>query len=251
MISIINKLLQPLHYQLAPVIKNNEFPMDFDQMHKNIWRSVQPFTMTSPERVFSLIEAVKYIHRSNIQGNIVECGVWKGGSMMAVIETLKSCNDLSRELYLYDTYEGMSDPTEDDMDHSQQSAKLQLSERKKTEEDVIWAYSPLEAVEKNVFSTGYPKEKIHFVKGKVEETIPSVLPGSVALLRLDTDWYESTKHELHHLFPLLAKGGVLIIDDYGHWAGARKAVDEYFNNYPGKFLLQRIDNTGRLLIKQD
>ena len=77
-------------------------------------------------------------------------------------------------------------------------------------------------------STGYPPDRVRYVKGPVERTIPDRLPGGpIALLRLDTDWYESTRHELLHLFPLLSPGGVLIIDDYGHWSGARKAVDEY------------------------
>ena len=72
------------------------------------------------------------------------------------------------------------------------------------------------------------------------------MPERIALLRIDTDWYESTRHELVHLYPRLSPGGVLIIDDYGHWQGARKAVDEYFQ--AGLFL-NHIDYTGRLAIK--
>jgi hypothetical protein len=85
--------------------------------------------------------------------------------------------------------------------------------------------------------------------GKVEDTIPADIPEKIALLRLDTDWYESTKHELIHLFPRLQKGGVLIIDDYGFWKGARKAVDEYFAENNIQILLNRIDDTGRMAIK--
>ena len=79
--------------------------------------------------------------------------------------------------------------------------------------------------------TGYPPERIHFVRGPVEETLPAGAPDEIALLRLDTDWYESTRHELEHLYPRLAAGGVLLVDDYGHWEGARKAVDEYFADH--------------------
>lgn len=109
--------------------------------------------------------------------------------------------------------------------------------------------SPLDETKQNVFSAGYPKDKIHFIKGKVEDTIPENMPKQIALLRLDTDWYESTKHELTHLFLLLQPNGVLIIDDYGHWKGARKAVDEYIPDKNIRILLNRIDYTGRIAIK--
>jgi hypothetical protein len=98
-------------------------------------------------------------------------------------------------------------------------------------------------------TTGYPETKVHYVRGKVEDTIPGTMPGEIAILRLDTDWYESTRHELVHLFPLLTRGGVLILDDYGHWQGARAAVDEYFDQYRQPILLNRIDETGRIAIK--
>ncbi len=112
--------------------------------------------------------------------------------------------------------------------------------------DALWCYSPLEEVKRNMDSTGYPAAEITYVKGKVEDTLPDAAPAQIAVLRLDTDWYESTRHELEHLYPRLAPGGVLIIDDYGYWSGARKAVDEYFGD---SLLLNRIDNTGRMAIK--
>ena len=93
-------------------------------------------------------------------------------------------------------------------------------------------------------SLGSGPERIHFVEGKVEDTIPAHAPERIALLRLDTDWYESTRHELEHLYPRLSRGGVLIIDDYGHWQGARQAVDEYFGDAHAA-LLNRIDYTAR------
>jgi O-methyltransferase len=96
-------------------------------------------------------------------------------------------------------------------------------------------------------STGYPSDRVHYVKGLVEATVPQQAPDEIAILRLDTDWYESTKHELEHLWPRVRPGGVLIVDDYGHFEGARRAVDEFFG--PGVFL-HRIDYTGRLVLKQ-
>ena len=205
--------------------------------------------MTSRERIFSAIEAAKFIARNRILGDIVECGVWKGGSTMAILETLKHAGDLKRRVYLYDTFEGMSEPTEADKTNYNAAAATLLNADADKEKNLVWAYSPLEEVKKNIDQTGYPAEQIQFVKGKVEDTIPGVLPGKIALLRLDTDWYESTKHELEHLYPLLVPGGVLIIDDYGHWQGAKKAVDEYFAAYNIPILLNRIDDTGRIAIK--
>jgi O-methyltransferase len=103
-------------------------------------------------------------------------------------------------------------------------------------------------VRATLLETGYPAERLHLHRGPVEETLPRQSPGPLALLRLDTDWYKSTLHELEHLYPLLAGGGILIIDDYGHWQGARRAVDEYFADSP-PLLLNRIDYTGRIAVK--
>jgi O-methyltransferase len=249
LIRTLNKILNNFDLQLIKN-KSTSLPEDFNTYHSDIYHKVKEYTMTSPERVFSLIEAVNYVLRCKIEGSIVECGVWKGGSMMAAILRLQEMGDTERSLFLYDTFEGMSEPTEFDMDPSGQKATTLLNTRTKTEEDHVWAFSPLEAVKASIYQTQYPKELIHFIKGKVEETIPQTIPEKIAILRLDTDWYESTKHELIHLFPRLVKGGVLILDDYGHWSGAKKAVDEYIHENNITMLLNRIDNTGRIGIKQ-
>jgi hypothetical protein len=104
-------------------------------------------------------------------------------------------------------------------------------------------------VRENVVSTGYPPNLFHFAKGRVEETLPAQAPDQLALVRLDTDWYESTRHELVHLYPRLAPGGVLIIDDYGHWDGVKRAVDEYFSAQAEPLLLSRIDYAARVAVK--
>ena len=155
-----------------------------------------------------------------------------------------------KHIYLYDTFDGMSEPTSEDVSIDGSTAKELLNESEKDDQSVIWAYSGMEVVKKNIFSFGYDLEKIHFVQGKVEDTIPATIPEKISLLRLDTDWYESTKHELEHLFPRLSKGGILILDDYGHWQGARKAADEYFSNNDVSIFLSRADYTGRIAVKQ-
>lgn len=249
---MINRILNKFNYEIVKVagLSRRQVPSDFDSHHKKVLSIVGKNTMTSPERIFSLVEAVRYVVKNNIAGDIVECGVWKGGSMMAVAETLKELNTTNRQLYLYDTYEGMSAPTEHDKTYNGDNAELLLNSNTNREQNLVWAYGALEIVQQNMQSTGYPSENITYVKGKVEDTIPQTIPQKIAILRLDTDWYESTKHELVHLFPLLTAGGVLILDDYGHWAGAKKAVDEFLHAYPHPVLLNRIDETGRIAIKQ-
>jgi hypothetical protein len=223
-------------------------PHDVDQSKSPIVEKVRPYTMTSVERIFHLIAAVEYIVANDMPGSIVECGVWKGGSMMAVALTLLQVGDSSRDLYLYDTFEGMSAPAAMDVRYDDTPAREILAGREKTT-DNNWGYSPLDDVRRNLLSTGYPEDKIHFIKGKVEDTLPKHVPDTIALLRLDTDWYESTLQELMHLYPRLVPGGPFIIDDYGWWKGARKAVDEYLATLDGKPLLHRIDDSARAGIK--
>jgi hypothetical protein len=144
----------------------------------------------------------------------------------------------------------MSTPTEKDLDATGSSAVDLLKAPKTKDKDSIWCIADLDDVKNNMAKTNYPASNINYVKGKVEETIPENSPGnSIALLRLDTDWYESTQHEMKHLYPLLSTEGVLILDDYGHWQGAKKAVDEYFSTEKKSLLLNRIDYTGRIAIK--
>lgn len=220
---------------------------DLSEEQKKVIAAARPFTMTSLERMAALMNAVTYVTEKGIPGDIAECGVWRGGSMMIVALTLLAHGDRSRSLYLFDTFEGMSEPTGDDKSHDGVSAGAQLE--RDPQGTGIWCYASIEDVRANILSTGYPEDKIHLIKGKVEDTIPANIPSAISLLRLDTDWYESTKHELNHLYPLLHEKGILIIDDYGHWQGARKAVDEYFAEHENNVFLHRIDYTGRILVK--
>lgn len=247
LIAPLKKLLGALGCELRRKTPEGALPPDFSPEDAATWQAVSPFTMTSPERVNALCAAVRYIVRARILGDIVECGVWKGGSMMAAARTLLKEGDGDRRLNLFDTFEGMPPPGTADVSIDGDSAAQLLAVAPK--QDLVWAHSPLEEARKAVLSTGYDPKKIAFVKGRVEETIPSRAPAKIALLRLDTDWYESTRHELIHLYPRLVSGGVLIIDDYGHWKGARKAVDEYLKENSIQLLLNRVDYTGRIALK--
>jgi O-methyltransferase len=205
------------------------------------------FTMTSPERLAAVCDAVRYVDRYGIPGAIVECGVWAGGSTMAAARTLIQVGDTSRDLYLFDTFEGMSEPSDADRDAFGVTASDQLANAD-PKTGAVWCYASLEDVQQNLSLTGYPATHCHFVKGMVEKTIPSQAPAQIALLRLDTDWYESTRHELEHLIGRVAPNGVLLIDDYGHWKGARQAVDEWLAVFDRPVLLARTDYTGRMAI---
>lgn len=246
----VKRLARALGIKERRARRAESVPPDFDEQTARIFRAVAAYTMTSAERVEALVNAVRYIVANGVAGDIVECGVWRGGSSMAAALMLKELRDERRHLHLYDTFEGMSPPTEEDVTLDGIAAKGKFVDRQLSEESSDWCRATLDEVRLNVAGTGYPADRLHFIKGKVEATLPASMPaGPIALLRLDTDWYESTRHELVHLYPRLVRGGVLIIDDYGHWAGARKAVDEYFAAHPPALLLNRIDYTARIAVK--
>ena len=227
------------------------FPSDVTPEERELISFVRGMTMTSMERLISLSRAVDHIVQNKIQGDIVECGVWRGGSMMLMAKKLLQAKDQSRQLFLFDTYEGMAQPGEKDVSAVDNSKAGDIWEQtdKVGDNNSTWCYSALDEVKENLQKTGYNPEKMTFVKGKVEDTLPHPAVGPIALLRLDTDWYESTKHELETLYDKLVPGGVLIIDDYGHWTGSKMAVDEFIAKRKLNLFLHRIDYTARLAIK--
>ena len=174
---------------------------------------------------------------------------------MAMLLTLLELGVTTRDVWLFDTFEGMTEPTEHDVSSLDPPA-LETWRQAESRDERPWSgmFSSdvfnEDDVREAVQSTGYPADRIHFVRGRVEDTLPGRMPETLALLRLDTDWYESTRHELTHLYPRLADAGVLIIDDYGHWQGAQQAVDEYFSTVAQPLLLNRIDYTGRIAVKR-
>ena len=247
--SLVQSLFNSLGYQVVKIRHRTEIPYDMDQDFKEIYFKTRSFTQTAISNMYAMYSSVKYLVENNIPGDIVECGVWKGGSAMIAALALANMKETTRRLWLYDTYEGMTEPSDADV-----QAFDGLMARKRWESAIegdvnSWNYVSLEEVMENVLSTKYPKQNIDFVKGRVEDTIPKFMPENIALLRLDTDFYESTAHELIHLFPRLSKQGVLIIDDYGWWKGSRKATDEYIEANKIPLLLNRIDEGARIAIK--
>ena len=218
---------------------------------RQIVERARPYSMTSDERLVAILDAVSYAVAAGVRGAFVECGVWRGGSVLAMVLQLERLGVSDRDIWLYDTFEGMTAPTTRDTSRFSEPALATWRRARETGGRAWeWVFGremfDIDSVRSLLAGTGYPGERVHFVEGPIEKTVPGEMPASMALLRLDTDWYESTRHELIHLYPHLEQGGVLIIDDYGHWDGCRKAVDEYFANEGGRPLLSRIDYTGRI-----
>lgn len=242
-----NALLQPLGLQLRQLrdARGVDTFHDVSDADRETYRLVSPYTMTSAARIYALCEAVRFLLRTEIHGAFVECGVWRGGSAMAMALTCRA-HGVLRPLHLFDTFEGMPVSSERDVEIGSGRTAEQLR-AVHSDAEGRWVVATQEEVRANMTAAGIDMGAVHLHAGMVEDTIPAAAPDHIALLRLDTDWYASTRHELQHLWPRLAVGGVLIVDDYGHFSGARDAVDEYFATRP--VLLQRIDYTGRLIIK--
>ena len=247
--NIIKKVLSL--YSLKLVNIHNEDDPDFPvETHKEIKKFINisnQFSMTGKKRMYLLSQAILNAKNLKLEGDFVECGVWRGGNIL-LYKLLNDFYKLNKSIYAYDTFDGMTSPEDVDRDYKGKLAIQDMKIQKKNEdENNIHAFAKIDTVKKNI--AAYTNlEMIKFIKGPVEETLTKHenLPSKISVLRLDTDWYKSTKIELEILYPKLVKGGVLIIDDYGYFEGARKAVNEYFKE---KKWLHVVDQTCRYLIK--
>jgi O-methyltransferase len=201
------------------------------------------------------VRAVRYVESAKLAGAYVECGVYKGASIVAMIRTLQSLDRSNRDIWLYDTFEGMPKPEAIDKFYAASGdcdwglGTWNALKRDDGSGGSNWVWGPLDEVKAYVGKTGYPPSRLHYIKGMVEETIPGSAPEKISILRLDTDFYSSTKHEFVHLYPRMVPGGVVIIDDYGAYAGSRKATDEYFQEKGMHVLLSRVDEHVRMFVK--
>jgi hypothetical protein len=212
-----------------------------------VYKRCQDYTLTPFKAMYAIYEAASYVAKARIAGDFVECGVWKGGSSMIAALAFLQHNSPDRKLYLYDTYEGMPDFADNDGNIEASLSPFQLAMNLTAQirgSNAGILYAPLEDVRRNMQSTGYPEENIFFVKGMIEDTIPAQAPEQISLLHLDSDLYQSTYHELVHLYPRLTKGGVLLIDDYGSWKGSKKATDQYFEEHGISMLLASVGAGG-------
>ncbi len=245
----LRRLLEYLGYRLVR-IDDDSLPGEATSRDREIVLSAEPFTMTTRQRMWALICAVRYVVKANVVGDLVECGVWRGGNGVIMARVLLDLGLNDRDIWLYDTFEGMTTPTSDDVEtRTGATAAELLAASVRNRERGVWCYAPIEEVRANLATTGYPTDRFRMVKGDVAHTLGSEVPRQIALLRLDTDWYESTKLELDVLYPRLVSGGVCIIDDYGYWSGARKAVDQYMERHGISVYMHCIDATSRCFLK--
>lgn len=221
-------------------------PVEAEQYQLDIIRQVEPFTMTSAARIWSVVSAAEYVSTNSVQGAVVECGVWRGGASMAAALQLLRMQDC-RDIYMFDTFEGLTEPAPVDTDFTGAPA---VGRWRRSQSVGGWCAASIDEVRRNFTTTGYPEGSVHYVAGDVRSTLLEAnnLPKKISILRLDTDFYDSTLIELEVLYPLIEPGGVLIIDDYGHWNGARRAVEEYFSSNIRPFF-HYTDYTGRAAIK--
>ena len=251
----IKKVLKKFSYEIKKIKEINI--LIFNSNKKNNFEEYYQICKkeslnVSKERFVSLYQSINYIYKNDIEGDFVECGVFMGGSAMMISFAMREfdkINNSSKNLWLYDTFEGMANPTIHDENILNEKATTELKNKTKKENSKdIWAYSSIDYVKQNIKKTNIKLERVKYIKGLVEKTLIKDKPKKISLLRLDTDFYESTKIELEELYPLLETGGIIIIDDYGHWKGCKKAVDEYFKDKKNIFF-QQIDYSGLIGVK--
>jgi len=200
-----------------------------------LYRTVRPYTMCGDARLRGLYRAIRHVVAHDVPGDIVECGAARGGSAALMGLALKAAGS-GRPLWVLDTFEGMPPPTSDDPDWK--IASLYTGKVRGDLREVQALFQRLGIA-----------DRCKLVKGLFAETLSKCDAESIAVLHLDCDWYESVKVCIDHLYDRVSRGGIIQIDDYGHWQGARKAVDEFLRRRSINVGLQRLDYTGRQLIK--
>lgn len=208
-------------------------------------------TMIGWPRLHSLNDSLDQVIADNIHGDFVECGVWRGGCAALMLSKIIE-HRLDKKVWLYDTFQGMSQPTDQDIHMSGYTAKSEFNKLKSGNGFSDWCIASTHEVELTLNKIcPYAERYSKFIVGKVEDTliIKENIPKSIGLLRLDTDWYESTKIEFETLYPLVSNYGIIIVDDYSDWQGSRKATDEYLAKLdPKSFESSTV--SGTLVIKK-
>jgi len=231
-----------------PFIKKEDFWKnnipEIDEENKNLIEFIGEYSLTPLIRRWTLIKSLHYINKKKIIGDIVECGIWRGGNLFLAKKIQdKYYKEIKRKFYGFDTFEGMPEPSTHD------GVKVNEIYQNFKNKNEPWTKASLDDVKNFSKKLFLDIDEFNFIKGKVEDTLKDKknLPNKISLLRLDTDLYESTKIELNILYPLLVEKGILIIDDYGDFQGCRKAVDEYFSDK--NVLMISVDKSCRVIVK--
>ena len=255
-VSIIRKYLKKFLYsrgfKLTRITKDPDKPIELSDEENEIIDYVRShdLSMCTTLNLQQTAIAAKYIAINNIPGDFVECGVFRGGNALIAAKIFK-IHKSEKKVYLFDTFTGMAEPTVYDFNTRSKSTALNKYLLQKRENYTNWAYASIEEVKGNFQKLNLLTSNVIFVKGKVEDTLDQEnnIPHTISFLRLDTDWYESTKKELENLYEKLVPGGILVVDDYGFFDGARKAFDEYFVKHSPPPFLSVIDGGARIGVK--
>ena len=229
------------------------FGFDEEETIKEAVSTVRDYTMASFERLATLWQQVRYLDRYNIPGGLVECGVWKGGcaGLMALAH-MQGRNTPEREIHLFDSFQGLPQP--DRQLDGDLAIGIARGEADGKDQTISACVASIEECRNLLIDTiGYPSHLVKIHPGWYSEVIPKTAHsvGDIALLRLDSDWYKSTEICLEHLYGKVSDHGVVVIDDYGHFSGCRRAVDDFVQRLHEPVLLNHIDYTGRFWMKTD
>ena len=242
----IQRIANRLGYRIERILSEHDRArlQAIDPRFLDLYEDCREFSGLGIGRLSHLYMAAEYVIARGVPGAFVECGVGQGGVGRLLGRILVNHGE-SRHLYLFDTFRGMPPPGPFD---EEANSPIPTPERWRQEEAKGgWINYSVNQVQPVVAASGLPAAQTHLVAGLVENTIPEHAPDQIALLHLDTDFYGSTLHELRQLFPRLSRFGVIAIDDYGTWAGVRKAVDEYVSE-AGLKLLFLPHGTGRIAV---
>ena len=239
------------YINLDPISLEPTFGYDDEPASKAAAMTVRNHAMTSYERMATLWNQVKYLDHYSIPGCFVECGTYRGGSVgQMALAHLSTHKTAERHLHLFDSFEGLPEP---DKEVDGKTAAEFVEGRASGK--LISTGKCVGSLEQNKLlletTIGYPRSMLHYHIGWFQATLPKLDSdfGPIALLRLDGDWYESTKLPLEYLYEKVSKGGVIVIDDYGHFEGAKRAVDEFIAARKEPILLNHIDYTARFWLK--
>ena len=245
-----SSLIKIFNFVGYEIIKRDQKIIELSKDDNELINLVSNYSMTPKIRIFNLLQSLRHIKHNKILGDYVECGVWKGGNIILFKKFIEN-EDLqsNKKIFAFDTFEGMTKPDENDYDLLSKINAKDLLEEDVEKKTNVWGICNLEEVKLNLKKNLKDIDNIYLIKGPVEETLnlKDYIPEKISLLRLDTDWYSSTKKELESLYDKVSSGGIIIIDDYGHWGGAKKAVDQFFKD---KYVwMHYVDYACRLIIK--
>jgi O-methyltransferase len=253
--SLVNSLGLEIRRKRSRIRRSGHYGLGYDleaEAYENILK-ILSHTMVGYERLITLYQQAVFCEHNDIAGSFVECGTWKGGAVgLMALANLKH-GSKRRELHLFDSFEGVPEPDAAvDGQSALEDARQVGGGTGGKLVPIPLSVGTLEANKELLEQTiGYDASRLRYHKGWFQDTLPAQADtvGNIAILRLDCDWYASTKICLDYLYDKVLPGGFVIIDDYGNYEGCRKAVDEFLQARGNKAYLNHIDATGRYLIK--